>query len=88
MGRVKLLCQWQEQKPPHALSPPIEMSEGFMALGRAQWRAAGQLWDKALQHQAFPGYSSLPYCACPPAWELARWEERALREDLPSGESA
>jgi hypothetical protein len=88
MGRVKFIFQWQEQKPPHALSPPIEMSEGFMALGRAQWQAAGMLWDKALRHQAFPGYSNLLYSACPPAWELARWEERAQREALPSGGTA
>ena len=40
-GRVRFIFQWQEQKPPYALSPPIEMSEAFMALGRAQWQAAG-----------------------------------------------
>lgn len=76
LGRVRFVFQWQEQKAPYALSPPIEMSEAFMSLGRAQWRAACQLWDKALQHNAFPGYSPHPHLACPPPWELSRWEER------------
>ena len=80
MGRVKFIFQWQEQKAPHALSPPIEMSEAFLSLGRAQWKAAGYLWDKALQHRAFPGYSPYPYLACPPPWELSRWEERQLTD--------
>ena len=84
-GRVRFLFQWQEQKPPYALSPPIEMGEAFLSLGRAQWRAAGELWDHALRHNAFPGYSSRPHLAFPPPWELARWEERAAREDLVSG---
>jgi hypothetical protein len=84
-GRVRFVFQWQEQKPPYALSPPIEMTEAFMGLGRAQWRAAGMLWDKALKHGAFPGYPTQPFPACPPAWELSRWEERALLESLPSG---
>lgn len=79
-GRVRFIFQWQEQKPPYALSPPIEMSEAFLTLGRAQWQAAGMLWDQALRHQAFPGYSAQPYPACPPPWELVRWEERERLE--------
>jgi len=80
MGRVRFIFQWQEQRAPYALSPPIEMSEAFLSLGRAQWKAAGHLWDKALKHGAFPGYSSYPYLACPPPWELSRWEERQLTD--------
>lgn len=76
VGRVRFIFQWQEQRAPFALSPPIEMSEAFMTLGRAQWQAAGQLWDKALLHGAFPGFSSYAHIACPPPWELSRWEER------------
>lgn len=75
-GRVRFIFQWQEQKPPYALSPPIEMSEAFLCLGRAQWNAAGALWDQALRHDAFPAYGSQPFLACPPPWELSRWEER------------
>lgn len=86
-GRVRFVFQWQEQKAPYALSPPIEMTEAFMALGRAQWQAAGMLWDKALKHGAFPGYPVQPFHACPPAWELSRWEERAMSEALPSGDA-
>jgi hypothetical protein len=84
-GRVRFIFQWQEQKAPYALSPPIEMSEAFLSLGRAQWRAAGRLWDQALRHKAFPGYSARPHLACPPPWELSRWEERVARDEL-SGE--
>ncbi|HVY88318.1 MAG TPA: PD-(D/E)XK nuclease family protein [Hyphomonadaceae bacterium] len=84
-GRVKFMFQWQEQKPPHALSPPIEMSEAFLSLGRAQWRAAGKLWDQAIRYSCFPGHSTKPFLASPPGWELARWEERALAEQLISG---
>jgi len=80
IGRVRFVFQWQEQKAPYSLSPPIEMSEAFMSLGRAQWRAACHLWDKAVQHGAFPGYSRQPHVACPPPWELSRWEERCLTE--------
>jgi len=76
MGRVRFVFQWQEQKAPYALSPPIEMSEAFMSLGRAQWHAACRLWDLALKHGSFPGYSPHPHLACPPPWELSRWEER------------
>ncbi len=75
-GRVRFVFQWQEQKAPYALSPPIEMSEAFMSLGRAQWLAAGRLWDLALKHNVFPGYSPHPHLARPPPWELSRWEER------------
>lgn len=75
-GRIRFIFQWQEQKPPFALSPPIEMSEAFMSLGREQWRAAERLWDQALRHRAFPAYSRMPHHACPPPWELTRWEER------------
>jgi hypothetical protein len=84
-GRIRFIFQWQEQKPPYALSPPIEMTEAFMALGRAQWQAAGLLWDKALKHGTFPSYSRQPFPARPPPWELSRWEERAMLEALPSG---
>ncbi len=80
MGRVRFVFQWQEQKAPYALSPPIEMSEAFLSLGRAHWKAAGFLWDQALKHDAFPGYSPHPYLACPPPWELSRWEERLLTD--------
>ena len=80
LGRVRFIFQWQEQKAPYALSPPIEMTEAFMSLGRAQWKAACRLWDQALKHQAFPGYSPHPYPACPPPWELSRWEERCLTD--------
>lgn len=76
-GKVRFIFQWQEQKPPFALSPPIEMSEAFMSLGREQWRAAEHLWDQAIKHQAFPAYPRSPHTACPPPWELTRWEERA-----------
>lgn len=87
-GRVRFLFQWQEQKPPYALSPPIEMGEAFLSLGRAQWNAACHLWEKALKHNAFPGHSARPHTASPPPWELARWEERAFAERLASGDAA
>lgn len=61
-GRVRFVFQWQEQRAPFALSPPIEMSEAFLSLGRAQWEAAGQLWDKALRHGALPRWSHEPAC--------------------------
>lgn len=80
LGRVRFIFQWQEQKAPYALSPPIEMSEAFMSLGRAQWLAAGRLWDLALKHSAFPAHSPHPHLACPPPWELSRWEERLLSD--------
>jgi hypothetical protein len=79
---VRFVFQWQEQKPPYALSPPIEMSEAFLTLGRQQWRAAGRLWDQALRHGAFPGFSAHPLLACPPAWELSRGEEGEARQAL------
>lgn len=81
MGRVRFIFQWQEQRAPYALSPPMEMSEAFLSLGRAQWQAACDLWDKAIRHGAFPGFSSYPHLTCPPSWELTRWEER-IRQDL------
>lgn len=84
-GRVRFVFQWQEQKAPYALSPPIEMSEAFMSLGRAQWQAAGRLWDLALKHCAFPGYSAYPHLACPPPWELSRWEERQQADPALAG---
>lgn len=80
LGRVKFIFQWQEQKAPYALSPPIEMSDAFLSLGRAQWQAACRLWDAALKHNAFPGHSRHPHLACPPPWELTRWEERELSD--------
>ncbi len=80
-GRVRFIFQWQEQRAPYALSPPMEMSEAFLSLGRAQWQAACHLWDKAIRHGAFPGFSPHPHLACPPPWELSRWEER-MRQDL------
>ncbi len=76
MGRVRFVFQWQEQKPPYALSPPIEMSEAYLSLGKAQWRAAGALWDAAIRENTFPAYGTARFLACPPPWELNRWEER------------
>lgn len=81
MGRVRFIFQWQEQRAPYAMSPPMEMSEAFLSLGRAQWQAACHLWDKAIRHGAFPGFSSHAHLACPPPWELSRWEER-IRQAL------
>lgn len=75
-GRVEFAFQFQEQKPPFALSPPILMSEAAMTLGRAQWERAGLLWDNAVRRNFFPAYTSDPHTACPPPWELTRWEER------------
>lgn len=75
-GRVEFVFQFQEQKPPFALSPPIIMSEAAMTLGRAQWERAGLLWDAALKRNHFPAYAATPHPACPPPWELTRWEER------------
>ena len=63
------------------------MTQAYMALGRAQWLAARMLWDKALKHGAFPGYSKQPFHASSPSWELSRWEGRAIAETLPSGGS-
>ena len=79
-GRIRFFFQWQEQRAPFALSPPIEMSEAFLTLGREQWRAAGRLWDLAIKHNAFPAHSSSVFVACPPPWELSRWEERQVTE--------
>lgn len=76
MGRVEFVFQWQEQKPPFALSPPIVVSEAAMELGRQQWERAGMMWDRAVKANHFPGYTDQPHTACPPPWELTRWEER------------
>jgi hypothetical protein len=86
VGRVRFLFQWQEQKAPFALSPPIEMTEAFLSLGREQWRAAGRLWDDALQRCTFPAYPNRPHLACPPPWELTRWEERVHADHRLAGE--
>jgi len=80
LGRVRFIFQWQEQRAPYALSPPIEMSEAFISLGRTQWQAACRLWDLALRHGCFPGYSQHSHLACPPPWELSRWEERQMND--------
>lgn len=80
-GRVRFFFQWQEQKPPYALSRPIEMGEAGMTLGREQWEAAGPMWDAAVQLNTFPGYLTTPTEAAPPPWELSRWETQRFEDD-------
>ena len=58
--------QWQEQKPPFALSPPIIMSEAALELGRQQWERAGLMWDRAVKANHFPAYADQAHPACPP----------------------
>lgn len=81
MGRVEFCFQWQEQKPPFALSPPIVVSEAALELGRQQWERAGQMWDAAVKANRFPAYTDQPHVACPPPWELTRWEERMQNDN-------
>lgn len=81
MGRVEFVFQFQEQKPPFALSPPIFMSEAALELGRQQWERAGMLWDQAIKRDHFPAYADQPHPACPPPWELTRWEERMQNDN-------
>lgn len=81
MGRVEFVFQWQEQKPPFALSPPIFVSEAAMELGRQQWNRAGILWDAAVKRNYFPAYTSESHIACPPSWELTRWLEREQNDN-------
>lgn len=76
MGRVEFVFQFQEQKPPFALSPPMFMGEAALDLGRQQWERAGMMWDAAIKKNTFPGYTDQPHHVCPPTWELTRWEER------------
>lgn len=81
MGRVEFVFQWQEQKPPFALSPPIVMSEAALELGRQQWERAGMLWDRAVKQNRFPAYAEASHPACPPPWEITRWEERMQNDN-------
>lgn len=81
MGRVEFVFQFQEQKPPFALSPPIVMSEAAMELGRQQWERAGLIWDAAVKANLFPAYTAEPHIACPPSWELTRWLEREQNDN-------
>lgn len=86
MGRVEFCFQWQEQKPPFALSPPIYMTEAGLELGRQQWERAGLLWDAAVKANYFPAYTSDPHHACPPSWELTRWLEREQNDNTLNAE--
>jgi hypothetical protein len=81
MGRVEFYFQWQEQKPPFALSPPILVSEAALELGRQQWERAGLMWDQAVRTNHFPGYTDQTHTACPPPWEITRWEERMSNDN-------
>lgn len=81
MGRVEFVFQFQEQKPPFALAPPIVMSEAALELGRQQWERAGMLWDQAVKRNHFPAYTDQPHPACPPSWELTRWDERMQNDN-------
>lgn len=81
MGRVEFWFQFQEQKPPFALSPPILMTEAGLELGRQQWERAGMLWDRAVKTNTFPAYTAEPHHACPPSWELTRWLEREQNDN-------
>lgn len=88
MGRVEFVLQWQEQKPPFALSPPIVMSEAALELGRQQWERAGMMWDRAVKANYFPAYTSEAHTACPPPWEITRWEERMQNDNTLNVEPA
>lgn len=81
MGRVEFVFQFQEQKPPFALSPPIVMSEAALELGRQQWERAGLMWDHAVRTNFFPAYADAVHPACPPPWEITRWEERMQNDN-------
>lgn len=75
IGRRQSALIFAEQSSPHAISPPIELSEAGREMGRKQVERACRIWDDCLRTGVWPGYSRDVYVAEPPSWELQRQME-------------
>lgn len=75
MGLRRFGFVFAEQSPPYAVSPPIELSEAGLDMGRKQVERACKVWDACLASGVWPGYSRDVYVAEPPSWELQRQME-------------
>lgn len=74
MGLRKFAFIFAEQSAPYAVSPPIELSEGGLELGRKQVERACVIWDRCVATGEFPGYGRSAYIAEPPSWVLQQEE--------------
>lgn len=63
-----------EQSSPHAISPPVELSEGGLEIGRRRLARAMRIWGECTASGQWPGYGTDVYVAQPPAW-------RAMEEE-------
>lgn len=75
-GRRRAAVIFGETEAPNAISPPLEISEGGLTLGRQQVEIASALWDSCLRADCWPGYESEPVIAEPPTYVMAKWEQR------------
>ncbi|MFA6125504.1 PD-(D/E)XK nuclease-like domain-containing protein [Sphingomonas sp.] len=76
VGRRTFGFVFGEQNEPHAVSPPIELSEAGLEMARQQIDVGVALWDHALRTNVWPGYSTDILIAEPPSWALTQWQTR------------
>lgn len=77
--RSVTLCQ--ENTPPYACSW-TGLDPAFRALADEKVEQAIEIWRRCMASGKWPGYSSRICWIAPPAWAMARWEERALLDPV------
>lgn len=71
----------QETTPPYALSV-IGLTPETLAMAEVKIEHALGLWRWCIAHDRWPGYSNQTCYLEPPAWELAKFEEMKVRDEL------
>lgn len=70
-GRVHYAWLWVELEPPHAVTVATP-SGAMLALGRAKWRRAREVWQRCLSSSRWPGYTDGAQAVLePPQWAIA-----------------
>lgn len=65
----------QENSPPYACAW-IGMDPVYMAMANGKAARAIEIWQECMKRDKWPGYPSRIHWVTPPAYALARWEER------------
>lgn len=77
IGLRKFGFIFAEQAAPHGVSPPIELSEAGLHMGRKAVARACKIWDECVRSGEWPGYSREVHVAEPPAYSLSLEMENA-----------
>jgi hypothetical protein len=74
-GRVDFVFVFYELEPPYAVTP-IRLDGSFREIGERAWRRAVDTWERCLNENRWPTYTTRTLDLEPSPWVLAREAER------------